>query len=114
MKKQLLLLIAGLLSVCAVFSSCSGKEDGGSAPPVTPSDTGETEAEENEIPETEADKVDVLSKSFTPKLQAALGLDGYETNILLRLEGYAWSNPDIVAEETTGERLNDAVFNRNA
>ncbi|MBQ3858961.1 MAG: hypothetical protein II779_00415, partial [Clostridia bacterium] len=63
--------------------------------------------------ETEADRIDVLSKSFTRELQSELGLDGYETNILLRLEGYEWSNPDIVAEETTGERLNDAVFNRN-
>ena len=118
MKKPLSLLLALMISASAVCFSCSEAENTENAIQTPSSAEGETEAEADDAgdvtAETEADRTDVLSKSYTPEIGAELGLDGYEANVLLRLEGYEWSNPDIVAEETTGERLNDAVFNRNA
>ena len=113
MKKQISLFLALMISASAAFCSCYEEPNAGDAPSTLSSTPEETEAEESEAPETEPDRVDVLSKSFTPELGAELRLDGYEANVLLRPEGYGWSNPDIVAEENTGERLNDAVFNRN-
>ena len=113
MKKHLLLFLVLILSSAVVLSSCSAQENNEDAPSAIPSEPGESEVNETEQEETEADRIDVLSKSFTSELQSKLGLDGYESKVLLRLEGYEWSNPDIVAEENTGERLNDAVYNRN-
>jgi len=111
MKKHLSLFLAFIMAASAGLTSCSGNGTADeSVMETTPDAAGETSAV---VEETEADPVDVLSKSFTPELQAELGLDGYESRVYLRQEGYGWTNPDIVAEENTGERLNDAVFNRN-
>ena len=80
------MFLALTLSVSAVFSSCSeGNDPEESVPETVPAAVEETGAAAEE---TEADRIDVLSKSFTRELQSELGLDGYETNILLRLEGY--------------------------
>jgi len=112
MKKHLSLFLAFIMAASAGLTSCSGNGTADeSVMETTPDAAGETSAV---VEETEADPVNILSKSFTPELQEELQLAGYETRVLLRQEGYEWSNPDIVAYEATGDRLNDAVFNRNA
>lgn len=118
MKKHFLLLLALVISASAVFASCSesgNTEKSGSETTLVGDETSPTAVDETSASaeETEADLIDVLSKNFTPELKAELELDGYESRVFLRQEGYEWSNPDIVAEEQTGERLNDAVYNRN-
>ncbi|MCI8388264.1 MAG: extracellular solute-binding protein [Clostridiales bacterium] len=53
-----------------------------------------------------------LAATLTPELKAELGLDGYEFNVMLRQEG-TWCINDLLAEEETGDTMNDAVHKRN-
>lgn len=112
-KKILTLVLSALLLLPCV--SCSESTENSDVPAAAETVANEPgSSEESATEEVEEDLINVLAASFTPELQAELGLDGYESHILLRDEASMWSNPDIVAEETTGDRLNDAVYNRNA
>ncbi|MBR4960666.1 MAG: hypothetical protein IKY52_07205 [Clostridia bacterium] len=99
MKKLFILLLAALL-----LSSC-----GQAATEEPAADTAAAEnapiAEETE-PETEDPYIDTVE---------AEDFGGRPFNLLLRDEGseVSWSIFDAVAEEATGEAINDAIYNRN-
>lgn len=86
------------------LSACGGTGDG-DANAVTSS---ETTAEETTVQSEPS-----LLSTFTPELKAKLGLDGYEFNVFLREASHDWSIKDLVADEETGEIMNDAVYARN-
>ncbi|MCI8388858.1 MAG: extracellular solute-binding protein [Clostridiales bacterium] len=101
MKRLLSTLL--LIAMLASTASCGNNSD--NPPPQGSNDSTEATSEET----TESG---ILS-TLTPELKASLGLDGYEFNIMLRDSSSSWSIHDLIAEEETGDVLNDAVYKRN-
>ena len=93
-----------LLMSMIALSACGGSGDV-DVTVVTSSDTTAGETTVQSEPS--------LLSTFTPELKAELGLDGYVFNVLLRDEAAGWSIYDLIAEEETGDILNDAVYARN-
>ena len=95
-----ILLFLSMLALMACGSSENDKVIDTTASDITTEDTA-------------AQSETGILATFTPELQAELGLDGYEFNVLLRDEAAGWSIYDLIAEEETGDILNDAVYARN-
>ena len=106
MKKKittLLLAMLILLQIVACAESSENPEDA-SAPAVT---STEVSASEETAAETEAeDNLEAVAAQFSGR-----DYDGYSFRILDR-EG-SWETVDVMAEEMTGEAINDAVLERN-
>jgi len=106
MKKKittLLLAMLILLQTVACAESSENPEDA-SAPAVT---STEVSASEETAAETEAeDNLEAVAAQFSGR-----DYDGYSFRILDR-EG-SWETVDVMAEEMTGEAINDAVLERN-
>jgi len=99
-KKTLtLLLLAAML--CSNLFAC------GSENTVETTDTETTSSTETSSAETG------LKTIITPELKKELGLEGYEVDILLRNSTSIWSNHDLFIEESTGDVLDDAIYNKN-
>ncbi|MBR4959655.1 MAG: hypothetical protein IKY52_02020 [Clostridia bacterium] len=97
-----LLLAAMLLG----FTAC-----GGSTADETTADTGTADGA---AAETEAQTIDPAE---VDELPTDVKYDGYDFRIMTHefpAVNVAWVIQDIAAEELTGERINDAVFERNA
>lgn len=103
MKRRLSLILALLMAASAV--SCGSTGSGGETTSGSGGETGTAS-------ETEAETTDIVT-GLTPELREQLGLDGYEFNVMLTQQGTDWSIHDLVAEEETGDILNDAVYSRN-
>lgn len=99
------------LILCIVFMlvpaiSCSEKPADSST-----SDTQKNDEQKGETSEAEDENTTAAAPNLPPK-----NYNGTEFVILDRDDGdtgWGWSNRDIIAEEMTGEGINDAVYYRN-
>ncbi len=69
---------------------------------------------------TEPDATETTEPAYLSPVQSisdeeleALGLEGYDFRVFMRVADNTWSNKDIIAETEYGEQLNDAVYRRN-
>ena len=93
MKKTIALLLSALILLSA---SCGGKAPGNDT-------TDSTESAGVSSVTTESDDYDYPAKTF----------DGHEF-VFLNVEPQTWANALIAPEESTGETINDAMFERNS
>lgn len=106
MKRSLAIFI--LLSLLVSTASCgSAESDLETSESVSDSVTNPT------TDETATDTDIAILSTLTPELKEELELDGYEFNIMIRGGDSKWAIQDLVAEEETGDILNDATYKRN-
>lgn len=110
MKKRILSLILAALLVSSALVSCANTEDDSQTDDTT---AGDTTTAADVTTEPEEEKID---PRFVDELPEKMDYEGYTYSILTNLiaeTAVAWSIIDIEAESTNGERINDAVYERN-
>ena len=102
MKRKLSILLAASFVFLTV--SCGESEGEETTAAAGDSDTTAGEETSSEI---------AIYESTTDEERAALGLDGYEFNVMIRDASLDWSTADLISDGENGEVLNDAVYRRN-
>ena len=107
MKKILFLILAAFVAATALFACASNSGDA-----KTTDEAGKNDSDgQNTDGENEPDQ-----PKFSLGLPEGLNYGGYEFKVLTRgdeMHQYPLHSRDIIAEEETGEPINDAVYKRN-
>ena len=103
MKRKLSILLA--ISLVFLTAASCGESEGEETTAVA--DGSDTTADEETSSEI------AIYESTTDEERAALGLDGYEFNVMIRDASLDWSIEDLISDGENGEVLNDAVYRRN-
>jgi len=108
MKKKIITMLLAmliLLQTVACAESSENPDDVSADPAVTTTDVG---ASEEAAAETEPeDSIESVIAQFSDR-----DYEGYSFRILDRGDTY-WGTVDVIAEEMTGEAINDGVLERN-